>query len=517
MPDSASSNKRIAKNTLLLYARMLYSLVISLFTARVVLNALGAVDYGIYNVVGSVVSMFVFLRTAMGNSTHRFVAFSLGKGDQQQLNKVFSTSVMIHFVIAIAIVFLAETIGLWFLYEKMVIPEERMIAAQWCYQFSVLTCFLSVICVPYDAEIIAHERMGVFAFVQVFNSTMNLVIAYILTITNSDRLIIYGLLLLSIQVLNRIYYGYYCNRHFKECHFKRTHDKQLIKEMTSFAGWSLIGNMIWVAYTQGTNILLNMFFGPVVNAARGIAVQVQSVVKGFVTNFQMAVNPQITKTYASGELNQMRSLIYTSSKLSFSLLFLFVLPLFIEADWILEVWLKSVPDHTVAFLRLSLLIMLFSPLVNPIETANNATGQIRKFQIVVGSFNIFIVILSYITLKLGYPPESVFIVQLVISTIVLFVKLFLVKKKINLSLRDYTSKVLLRLMLVVIASSIIPVAFYCSFDSTTPIRLLIIVICVFSVIISSYFLGLSKYEQAILLSKIQLYIKRVKSKGKGNR
>ena len=209
MPDNSSLNKRIAKNTLLLYARMLYSLFISLFTARVVLNALGEVDYGIYNVVGSVVSMFVFLRTAMGNSTHRFVAFSLGKGDHNELHKVFSTSIIVHFVIGFVIVLLAETVGLWFLKAKMVIPEERMVAAQWCYQFSVLTCFLSVICVPYDAEIIAHEKMGVFAFVQIFNSTMNLVIAYLLVITKSDRLILYGLLLLGIQVLNRIFYGIY--------------------------------------------------------------------------------------------------------------------------------------------------------------------------------------------------------------------------------------------------------------------------------------------------------------------
>lgn len=513
MPDNnISSNKRIAKNTLLLYARMLYSLVISLFTARVVLNALGAVDYGIYNVVGSVVSMFVFLRTAMGNSTHRYVAFALGKGDQQQLNKVFSTSIIIHFAIGIAIIVLAETVGLWFLYNKMVIPEERMVAAQWCYHFSVITCFLSVICVPYDAEIIAHEKMGVFAFVQMFNSTMNLVIAYLLVITNSDRLILYGLLLLSIQVLNRVFYGFYCSRKFEECHFTWMKDMSLIKEMTSFAGWSLIGNMIWVAYTQGTNILLNMFFGPVVNAARGIAVQVQSVIKGFVTNFQMAVNPQITKTYAAGELKQMHSLIFSSTKLSFFLLFMFFLPLFIEAEWILEIWLKNVPDHSVAYLRLSLLIMLFSPLVNPIETSNNATGDIKKFQIVVGCFNIFIVILSYVALKLGFPPESVFVVQLAISSIVLFVKLLLVRKKINLSIREYVVKVLLRLALVALISSVVPLSLFYLLGQTVMNNLLIIVVSVLCVVISAYYVGLSNHERTIITEKIRERIKINKSK-----
>lgn len=503
MPDnSISSNKRIAKNTLLLYARMLYSLVISLFTARVVLNSLGAVDYGIYNVVGSVVSMFVFLRSAMGNSTHRFVAFSLGKGDQQQLHRVFSTSIIIHFAIGIVIVVLAETIGLWFLLNKMVIPEERMVAAQWCYHFSVITCFLSVICVPYDAEIIAHERMGVFAFVQMFNSTMNLIIAYLLVITKSDRLIVYGLLLLSIQVLNRVFYGIYCRRKFVECHFAWMKDLSLIKEMTSFAGWSLIGNMIWVAYTQGTNILLNMFFGPIVNAARGIAVQVQSVIKGFVTNFQMAVNPQLTKTYAAGELKQMQSLLFTSTKLSFFLLFMFVLPLFIEADWILEIWLKNVPNHSVAFLRISLLIMLTSPLENPITTSNNATGDIKKFQIVVGCFNSLIVIFSYIFLKLGYSPESVFVVQLLISGIVLFVKLLLVKNSINLSLREYIHRVLLRLSAVAIVSSIVPIAMHVLVETRTVNRLLIIIISVISVLLSSFYIGLTKDEQSQLKEKI---------------
>lgn len=513
MSDSnIASNKRIAKNTLLLYARMLYSLVISLFTARVVLNALGAVDYGIYNVVGSVVSMFVFLRTAMGNSTHRFVAFALGKGDQQQLHEVFSTSIIIHFVIGIAIVVLAETIGLWFLHHKMVIPEERMVAAQWCYQFSVLTCFLSVICVPYDAEIIAHERMGIFAFVQVFNSTMNLVIAYLLVVTKNDRLIVYGLLLLIIQILNRVFYGFYCSRHFEECHFKWYNDKGLIKEMTSFAGWSLIGNMIWVAYTQGTNILLNMFFGPAVNAARGIAVQVQSVVNGFVTNFQMAVNPQITKNYAAGELRRVHNLIYTSSKLSFFLLFMIVLPLFIEADWILKIWLKNVPDHSVAFLRLSLLIMLSSPLVNPIETTNNATGDIKKFQIVVGCFNIFIVILSYVALKLGYAPESVFVVQLAISLIVLFVKLFLVRRNINLSFREYITKVLLRVIIVAVVASIIPVILYYYTDHTIIWSLTIIVVSVLSVVSTAFYLGLSKQERATLITKVRERIPFLKSR-----
>lgn len=501
MPE-LSGNKRIAKNTLLLYLRMFYSLILSLFTARVILNALGFEDYGLYNVIGSIVSMFVFLRSAMGNSVHRYITYSIGKGNYDDVQKVFSLSIIIFTGLALLIVLLCETVGLWFFYEKLVIPEGRMTAAFWVYQFSIITTALSVICVPYDAIIIAHERMNVFAFVQILNATLNLGIVYLVAASPFDKLILYGLLLMLIQVMNRLIYGIYCGRHFPETKFRIIRDWSLLKEMTSFAGWSLIGNLIWVGYTQGVNIMLNVFCGPAVNAARGIAVNIQNTVKGFVTNFQMAANPQITKSYAARDFNRLHSLIYFSSKFSYFLLLLMELPIIFEADIILRLWLVNVPEHTVAFLRISLLIMLIGALENPIGTANSATGKIKKFQIVVGCFNIFIIVLSYVALRLGYPPESVFIVQLVITGIVQFVKVQLVKKAIHFSIRQYTFHLVLPLIIASVASILLPGIAYC-FMVQGIIRLMVVgFISIVSVVVSAYFFGLNRSERLVVNNQV---------------
>lgn len=510
MPDNSSSNKRIAKNTLLLYLRMFYGLIISLFTARVVLNSLGFTDYGIYNVVGSVVSMFVFLRSALGNATHRFVTFSLGVGDYEKLNKVFSTSVVIHLILGVIIVILAETIGLWFLHEKMVIPEDRMAAAQWCYQFSVMTCFLSVICVPYDAEIIAHERMGVFAFVQVFNITMNLMVAYLVSHTNYDRLILYGFLLFTIQLLNRVFYGFYCGRHFKECHFKWTKDKGLIKEMTSFAGWSLFGNLAYIGYTQGLNLLLNLFFGPVVNAARGIAVQAQGVIQGFITNFQTALNPQITKSYASNDLQRMRSLVFLSSKFSFFLVLLLSMPVFLEAPKLLSLWLGEVPDHTINFIRILLLIMLVSTLENSISMSKQATGNIRNYQIVVGGLLLTILPLSYVALRLGAPVESVFLVQMCVAMVSQFVRVMMVRKDIGLSMREYIKRVIIRLLSVTVISFIPPFLIYKLLPDTIWMMIVVILCSCISVAVFVMLIGVTPSERQFIFQNVKGVLSHLK-------
>lgn len=491
---------------------MFYSLIISLFTARVILNALGFEDYGLYNVIGSIVSMFVFLRSAMGNSVHRYITYSIGKGNFDDIQKVFSLSIIIFSGLALLIVLLCETIGLWFFYEKLVIPEGRMTAAFWVYQFSIFTTALSVICVPYDAIIIAHERMKVFAIVQVLNATLNLGIVYLVAASPFDKLIVYGLLLMLIQVINRLIYGIYCGRNFPETKFRFIKDLSLMKEMTSFAGWSLIGNMIWVGYTQGVNLMLNVFCGPAVNAARGIAVNIQNTVKAFVTNFQMAANPQITKSYAVGDFNRLHSLIYFSSKFSYFLLLLMVIPIVFEADLILKLWLVNVPDHTIAFLRISLLIMLISALENPIGTANSATGKIKKYQIVVGCISAFIIILSYLALRLGYPPESVFVVQLVITGITQFVKVQLVKRAIHFSIRQYTYHLILPLLIASIVSIIWPgIAYF--FMEQGVLRLVIVgLISVVSVVVSAYLLGLENYERQIVNKQVVAFFDKWKQR-----
>lgn len=510
MTNTSSDNKRIAKNTLLLYARMLLLLVVSLYTSRIVLATLGIEDYGMYNVVGGIVSMFTFVSMAMGNSTNRYITFALGKGDNKELNEVVSAACVIHWVLAILILVIAETIGLWFLHHKMVIPEGRMVAAEWVYQFSIIACMVSIVSVPYNAMIIAHEKMGAFAFMSILDAVLKLLIVYLIQIAEYDKLIFYAALILCVNVLDRVIYQVYCRHHFEEARkIKFTTKFPQFKAMTSFAGWSMIGNLVFLGYTQGVNILLNIFFGPAVNAARGVAFQVQGAMKGFVTNFQTALNPQIIKSYAQKDNQRQIQLIYSSSKFSYFLTLCMILPVFIEAEGILGLWLKEVPAYSTEFLRLVLLISLIPPLENPIGISNDATGDIKKYQIVVGSFNVFIVILSYVTLKLGYPPYSVFIVQLVISALVLIVRVLIVKNKIHMSFRQYCAKVLLVLFVVTIVSSILPATLHFFYPSNTFVRLIAnCLVGIFSAATCSFLMGMNRRERLFVTDRLkQLYMK----------
>lgn len=509
MSDNSSNNKRIAKNTLLLYARMLYTLFISLFTSRVILAALGFEDFGLYNVIGSVVTMFVFLRSAMGNSVHRFITYAIGKGDEKRLGDIFSMSLMIHTGLAVLIVLLCETAGLWFLNTQMTIPAGREIAANWVFQFSILSCALSVICVPYDAEIIAHENMGVFAFVKILDSTLNLAIVFAVKYYPHDRLIFYAFLLLMVQVMNRIIYGIYCSKHFPETKFHIVKNKSLLKEMMGFAGWSLIGNMAYIGYTQGLNLVLNVFFGPAVNAARGIALQVQTAIKGFVTNFQVAVNPQITKSYAKGDYSRLHSLMYTSSKLSYFLLLCMVLPVAIESDAILHAWLGEIPEYTIPFVILTLSIMLLDPISNPIGVANNATGSIKNYQLIEGGTLLLIVPTAYIAVKLGGNPLSVFIVQFIICYFVQALRLFLVCHKIKMSIRTYCRKIILRISLVTVVAITCPLTAKFYLGKSIPSCVIVIGLSIISVLLTSYCIGLEKNERLIIKQKIACLTKQV--------
>lgn len=324
MTNTAENNKRIAKNTLLLYIRMMLTMAVSLYTSRVVLNTLGVEDFGIYNVVGGVVAMFGFLNGAMATTTQRYITFELGRNDFKQLKKIFNISVSIHAFISIIILILAETIGLWFLYNKMTIPVERIDAALWAYQGSIISTIILIMSVPYNALIIAHEKMSTFAYISVLEAVLKLLIVYMLLIGDFDKLKLYALLMCCIQLIIRFIYGNYCKRHFPETKFQLYKDLKLFNNMLAFAGWNLWGNCASITFTQGVNILLNIFFGPIVNAARGITTQVQGAVNQFSWNFQTALNPQITKSYASGDYIYMHKLIFRSSKFTFFFTIIFI-------------------------------------------------------------------------------------------------------------------------------------------------------------------------------------------------
>ena len=501
MANQSIDNKRIAKNTLLLYVRMLFGMLVSLYTSRVILQTLGVEDYGVYNVVGGVISMFTFLNSAMSSATSRYITFEIGKGNMEQLKKVFSTSLQIHAIIALLIVILGETVGLWFLMNELVIPEGRMDAAMWVYQCSIVSCVVGIMSVPYNADIIAHEKMSAFAYISVLEIILKLAIVYLLVVLPFDKLKVYAALVLMVGLLIRYIYTRYCHKHFEESHYIHRIDKALLKEMSSFAGWSFWGNLAGILYTQGLNMMLNIFFGPVVNAARGIATQIQSVVTQFVTNFQMALNPQITKTYASGELDKMHSLMFRSARFSFMLLFFLSLPIMLETSYILTLWLGIVPENTVIFARIIIAISLIYTIANPCVIANQATGKVKVYQAVVGGLLLLILPISYIVLKMGAPAYSVFIVHFCVESVAQFARMYMLRNMIDLPLWSYVKNIYLPIMGVLLLSLVLPMLVYNNMQEGIIRLLAVSMTCVVSVAMTSLFIGMTRSERTFLIDK----------------
>ena len=513
MSDQSANNKRIAKNTLLLYVRMLFAMLVSLYTSRVILQTLGVEDYGVYNVVGGVITMFTFLNSAMSSATSRYITFEIGKGNMEQLKKVFSTALQIHAIIALLIVILGETVGLWFLMNELVIPDGRMDAAMWVYQCSIISCVVTIMSVPYNADIIAHEKMSAFAYISVLEIILKLAIVYLLVVLPFDKLKVYAVLVLMVGLLIRYIYTRYCHKHFEESHYIHRIDKSLLKGMSSFAGWSFWGNLAAILYSQGLNMMLNIFFGPVVNAARGIAIQIQSVVQQFVYNFQMALNPQITKTYASGELDRMHSLMFRSARFSFMLLFFLSLPIMLETNYILTLWLGIVPENTVIFARIIIAISLIYTIANPCVIANQATGKVKVYQAVVGGLLLLILPISYIVLKMGAPAYSVFIVHFCVESVAQFARMYMLRNMIDLPLWSYVKNIYLPIMGVVLLSVVLPMLVYNNMQEGI-IRLLTVgMTCVISVAITSLFVGMTRNERTFLIDKsLKLFKMRTRAR-----
>ena len=499
--SNSANNKRIAKNTLLLYVRMLFGMLVSLYTSRVILQTLGVEDYGVYNVVGGVITMFTFLNGAMSSATSRYITFEIGKGNMEQLKKVFSTALQIHAIIALLIVILGETVGLWFLMNELVIPDGRMDAAMWVYQCSVVTAVVTIMSVPYNADIIAHEKMSAFAYISVLEIILKLAIVCLLVVLPFDKLKVYAVLLLMVGLLIRYIYTRYCHKHFEESHYIHRIDKPLLKEMSSFAGWSFWGNLAGILYTQGLNMMLNIFFGPVVNAARGIATQIQGVVQQFVGNFQMALNPQITKTYASGELNKMHSLMFRSARFSFMLLFFLSLPIMLETNYILTLWLGIVPENIVIFARIIIAISLIYTIANPCVIANQATGKVKVYQAVVGGLLLLILPISYIVLKMGAPAYSVFIVHFCVESVAQFARMYMLRNMIDLPLWSYVKNIYLPIMGVVLLSIVMPFLVYSNMQEGFIRLLAVSMTCVISVAMTSLFIGMTRNERTFLIDK----------------
>lgn len=510
MGTNFENNKRIAKNTLMLYIRMFIMMALSLYTSRVILQTLGVEDFGIYNVVGGLVGMFGILNSSMSSATQRYITVAIGRKEEDELKKIFSIALQIHVIIGVITVILIETAGLWFLNTKMQIPQDRMNAAFWVVQFSALASFVSIMNVPFNADIIAHEKMSAFAYISIIEAFLKLGIVFLLMALPYDKLIVYSLLLVAVQLSIRFFYMLYCHRHFPETRYVHHKDKKLMKEMVSFAGWNLFGGLAAVSFNQGLSMLLNVFFGPVVNAARGIAQQVQGTIQIFITNFQTALNPQIIKDYAKQDFGQMHLLMERSSRFSFFLMLFLSLPVLFETPYILHLWLGVVPDNTVVFIRIIIATNLIYTIINPILTANSATGEVKTYYIVCGSLLISILPISYVALKLGAPAYSVFIVHFCVESVTQVVRLFLVRDRLRLSIRKYVKRVYLPILVVTISSTILPYAIWIKSVSGFPRLVIMTAVCFLSVILSTAIFGLTSSERIFFWNKFKSIIDRVR-------
>jgi O-antigen/teichoic acid export membrane protein len=441
-PEAPTSNKRIAKNALMLYIRMFISMIVGLYTSRVVLATLGVEDYGIYGVVGGVVAMMGFLNASMSGATSRFLTFELGRGDTKRLAETFSSALIVHIGIALIVFIFAETIGLWFLCNKLVIPEGRMEAAHWVYQCSILSAMLGITQAPYNASIIAHEKMGVYAYVEILNVTLKLLIVYLLVIGDFDKLILYAILHFAVVVVILLIYRIYCIRKFKETHFRWIWKKDILKPLLSFSGWNLYGNLGSMVQQQGTNFVINFFFGVVLNAAMSIGLTVANTVNHFGANVMVAFRPQIIKNYSQDNKEGMKKLTILAIKVIMFIYCLVAIPVFVEAENLLKLWLVEVPEHAVVFCRLFLISIFFETIRYVLIIDIHATGNVKWVSFFSGTLFILVPFVTYLLFGLGVSVNSAVITIIVCNVFLCMINVYLIKHYVQISVFAYYKTVL---------------------------------------------------------------------------
>lgn len=509
MTDVSQNNKRIAKNTIILYIRMIVMMAISFYTTRVILNALGVDDYGINNVVGSLVSMFSLISSSLSGSTSRFITFELGTGNKEKLRKTFITSVNINIILSIIVAIAIETIGVWFLNNKMVIPPDRLYAANWVLQCSVVSFVIGLLSVPYNASIIAHEKMSAFAYMTIFDAVAKLCIALAIDFYSGDRLILYAIIGLVPTIISQIIYYIYCKRNFEECRYKIQWDNNSFKEIGSFAIWNFIGCTAGLMKGQGVNIAINLFCGPAVNAARGIAMQVNGIISRFISNFTIALNPQIIKEYAANNLQRMHKLVFTGTRFSYYLFMFLSIPVFLEIETILQIWLGKIPTGTILFARLVLILNLADIISQSLIVAQNASGKIRNYQIVVGGILLLNFPISYYLLSKNIFPEVTVIVAIVISQICLLARLLFLRRMIKLSIRKFINEVYKNVIIVTILSFIPPFIIYYHATDGLYRFITVFIISVISSAIIIYLVGCNKQERILIIDNIKKVINKL--------
>lgn len=500
---SSVNNKRIAKNTLLLYARTFLIMLVSLYTSRIILKALGVENYGIYHVVGGLVIMFSMISGSMSAAISRFITYEIGKGNREKLNIVFSTSVYVLVALALIVFLLAEIIGIWFMETQMQIPEGRMNAARWVLHCSLLTFCINLLSIPYNACIIAHEKMGAFAYISVFDAVAKLCICYLLFLSPIDRLVFYAICMMAEAVIVRYIYSAYSRRHFIESRKISKFDKNIFKEIFSFAGWGFITNVNGHLNNQGVTMLINVFFGITFNAARGIANQVESAIIHFVNNFTTAFKPQIIKCYATSDIEGMSSLVFRAAKFSYFAMLLMMLPVICETDIILHTWLTIVPDWTVVFVKLSLIIGTFDCIGASCATACFATGKIRKYAIILGVIGLMQFPITWVLFLLGAPVVSTYYLYIVVKTFVLVARIYLLQDMVGIKMSSYFKKVIIPIIVVTFVSFLPSVVILFVFQQSLVRLLLSVVIGVLSVLVVSFMLGMTKGERNAVVKSVK--------------
>lgn len=502
----SDNNRRIAKNTLLLYVRMLFMMVIGLYTSRVILNVLGVSDMGLMSVASSVITMFTFLNSTLASGTQRFISFAIGEGNAERLRAVFRSAMTMHLLLAVIIFILGETLGLWYVYNKLNVASGRFYAALWCYQLSIISTMVGMIQLPFNSAMIAHEKMGIYAYMTIYDAVFRLLAAYLIQIVDFDKVIFYSILTFLVELTSTFLYNWYCRSRFVECSFTFGYDKGIFKKMLSFSGWNTFGCLAAMGQGTGVNLVINSFCGTVVNGARGIAFQANGWVTRFVENFMVALNPQIVKSYASGDIQRMSGLVINGARFGCYLFLLLGIPLFIEIEYVLRLWLGQCPEHTVAFMRIVMIETLFKTMGTPTVTAMHATGHMKWLNITVGSILLVIVPVSYICFCLGLSPEQVVLVNVIPWIIAPFVRVLLVKKYTQgkFPVGRYIKQVLLKTTLMAAFMFLPPLyVSYMMRDATDWLRLCVVFAC--GIMFSSfiiYYIGFDKKYRKLLVDTI---------------
>ena len=511
--DTSVNNKRIAKNTLLLYARMMFLMLISLYTSRIVLKTLGISDFGIYNIVGGLVVFFTFLNNAMVSSIQRFLNYEMGQAHIDKVKDVFSMSINCQLLIILLVVILSESIGLWFLNSYINIPKDRIVAANWVYQFSVLSICIGILYSPYNASIIAYERMSVYAYIGLIEATLKLLLVFLLTFWKYDKLVMYTFLLFVVNLIVCSIYIYYCHKKIHTCKYYFIKDKMLFKKLMSFSGWSLFGSGASIGTAQGINIIINIFFGVKLNAAMGVANQVNAAINNFLSNFVMAYQPQIVKAYASKNFSYFQNLIFNTTKLSYYLLFVFSFPLIISCNEILHLWLVNVPNYAVSLTRLILIFSLIESIGTPLWISVQAVGKIKIYQIVISCINLFNIPLGIIFFLLGTSPESIIIIRIITNIFCQIFRVQYLHRIFPFKIKDYIKLSVIPCFIVTCVSIPIPLFIKYVTSCYWGGGVLTIIASFFIALTCIWILGLSKQEKIHIINsinnKIKLYINKV--------